>query len=222
MNYSELKDCALFSGITEDELIKLDGCIPNNKRTFTRDEIIYLENSNISSIGVILSGSVVIVKEDFWGNSSTIVILGRYELIGETFALGDCGNSTVTYKAASDTEILFMNMSSIIHSCGNSCSCHHQLSDNLVRMIANKNRLLMEKIEITSKKTLREKILCYLSIEAQRARSSYFEIPLGRVGLADYLCADRSALTRELNRMRDEKLIDFDRNMFRVMKPRAV
>ena len=75
----------------------------------------------------------------------------------------------------------------------------------------------MEKIEVTSKKSLREKILAYLSIQSQRNNSTYFEIPLGRVELAEYLCADRSALTRELNNMRNEGIIDFDKNTFRIL-----
>ncbi len=75
----------------------------------------------------------------------------------------------------------------------------------------------MRKVEVISKKTLREKILSYLSIHAQISKSHYFEIPLGRVELAEFLCADRSALTRELAKMKDEGLIDYDRNCFRIL-----
>ena len=84
-------------------------------------------------------------------------------------------------------------------------------------MLTEKNRMLMEKLEITSKRTLREKILAYLSLTAERSGKDYFEIPLGRVALAEYLCADRSALTRELNNMRSDGLIDFDKNTFRII-----
>ena len=75
----------------------------------------------------------------------------------------------------------------------------------------------MQKVEVISKKTLREKIMAYLSIHATAQGTQYFEIPLGRVELADYLCADRSALTRELSNMQNEGLIDFDRNTFRLL-----
>ena len=83
-------------------------------------------------------------------------------------------------------------------------------------MLSDKNQALMEKIEVVSKKNLREKILSYLSQESQRQGSKYFEIPLGRIELADYLCTDRSALTRELGKMRNEGLIDYDKNVFRI------
>jgi CRP-like cAMP-binding protein len=88
----------------------------------------------------------------------------------------------------------------------------------MVTLIADKNRSLMEKLDAMSKKNLREKILTYLSIQSQHQGGRYFEIPLGRIELADYLCTDRSALTRELSSMRDDGLIDFDRNTFRLLK----
>lgn len=87
----------------------------------------------------------------------------------------------------------------------------------MVHIIASKNRDLMRKVEIISKKTLREKILAYLSIQAQLQKSRYFEIPLGRVELAEYLCADRSAVTRELAKMKEHGLIDYDKNCFRIL-----
>jgi len=105
----------------------------------------------------------------------------------------------------------------VMHSCTMACMFHHQLIENMVHIIANKNRDLMRKVEVISKKTLREKILAYLSIQAQLQDSRYFEIPLGRVELAEYLCADRSALTRELAKMKAEGLIDYDKNCFRIL-----
>ena len=87
----------------------------------------------------------------------------------------------------------------------------------MVHIIANKNRDLMRKMEVISKRTLREKILAYLSIQAQLHDARYFEIPLGRVEWAEYLCADRSALTRELVKMKEDGLIDYDRNCFRIL-----
>ena len=104
-----------------------------------------------------------------------------------------------------------------MHTCCRSFAFHQQLIENMVRIIADKNRDLMRKIEVVSKKSLREKILAYLSVQAQQNEARYFEIPLGRLELADYLCADRSALTRELARMRDDGLIDYDKNMFRIL-----
>ena len=96
------------------------------------------------------------------------------------------------------------------------CAFHHQLIENMVSLIANKNRELMRKVEIVSQRTIREKLLAYLSIQSQINASRDFEIPLGRVELAEYLCVDRSALTRELVKMKAEKLINYEKNRFQL------
>ena len=116
-----------------------------------------------------------------------------------------------------EAEVLFIPFHKMMHTCTHACVFHRKMVENMVRIIANKNRDLMRKVEIVSKKTLREKILTYLSIQAQAQDSRYVEIPLGRVELAEYLCVDRSALTRELVKMKAEGLIDYDRNCFRIL-----
>ena len=110
-----------------------------------------------------------------------------------------------------DAEIMFVPFARVMRSCTMACAFHHQLIENMVRIIAAKNRDLMRKVEVVSKWTIREKLLTYLSIQAQVQDSRYFEIPLGRVELADYLCVDRSALTREMVKMKEEGLNDYDR-----------
>ena len=112
---------------------------------------------------------------------------------------------------------MFIPFDRVMHSCTMACKFHHQLIENMVRVIANKNRDLMRKVEVVSKRTIREKLLCYLSLQTQICESRYFEIPFGRVELAEYLCVDRSALTRELVKMKEDRLIDYDRNCFRIL-----
>ena len=105
----------------------------------------------------------------------------------------------------------------VMRSCTMACAFHHRLIENMVRIIADKNRELMRKVEVVSKRTIREKLLAYLSIQAQLQDSRYFELPFGRVELAEYLCVDRSALTRELEKMKSDGLIDYDKNCFRIL-----
>ena len=102
-------------------------------------------------------------------------------------------------------------------SCTMACCFHHRLIENMVHIIANKNRDLMRKVEVVSKRTIREKLLTCLLVQVQDQNFRYVEIPLGRVELAEYLCVDRSALTRELAKMKAEGLIDYDRNCFRIL-----
>ena len=207
----------LFKGIKEEDLSAMLSCIGYHIGTFQKGEIVAFEDENIRHIGILLSGAVDMIKEDLWGNKTMLVRMHKDELFGETFACGEDNLSVVTFLVSEDARILFMPFDRVMHSCTMACKFHHRLIENMVHIIANKNRDLMRKMEVISKRTLREKILAYLSIQAQLHDARYFEIPLGRVEWAEYLCADRSALTRELVKMKEDGLIDYDRNCFRIL-----
>ncbi len=213
----EALDSALFKDIRGTDLSAILSCIGYHTGTFKKGEIVAFEQEHIRHIGIVLSGAVDMVKEDLWGNKTMLVRTGKGELFGETFACGQDNQSVVTFVVSADAAILFLPFERVMHSCTMACVFHHKLIENMVHIIANKNRDLMRKVEVISQKTLREKILAYLSIQAQSHDSRYFEIPLGRVELAEYLCADRSALTRELAKMKQDGLIDYDRNCFKII-----
>ncbi len=216
IQYEQLADMVMFQGIEKENIGILLGCLGGYFKSYTKGEYIAFEHDAIKNIGVVISGSVHMVKEDVWGNATIMTRMTRGHLFGESFACGNDSTSIVTFVAAENTDVLWMPFERVMSTCCNSCAFHQQIIKNMVVMLSNKNQSLMEKIEVVSKKTLREKILSYLSQEAQRQESRYFEIPLGRIELADYLCTDRSALTRELGKMRSEGLIDYDKNMFRI------
>ena len=207
----------LFEGISPEERGVMLGCIGCHIGAFKKGDIVAFEAEHIRHIGILLSGSVDMIKEDLWGGRTMLVRMGKDELFGETFACGSDSTSTVTFQVSQDARILFMPFDRVMHSCTMACVFHHRLIENMVRVIADKNRDLMGKVEIISKRTIREKLLAYLSAQAQRQASRYVEIPLGRVELAEYLCVDRSALTRELAKMRAEGIIDYDKNCFRIL-----
>ena len=217
MDLIERVNSPLFSGIKTEDLKAMLGCIGYHIGTFKKGDIVAFEEENIRHIGILLSGAVDMVKEDLWGNKTMLVRMRKDELFGETFACGEDNLSVVTFVVSEDAKILFMPFDRVMHSCTMACVFHHRLIENMVHIIANKNRDLMRKVEVVSKRTIREKILAYLSIQAQAQESRYFEIPLGRVELAEYLCVDRSALTRELVKMKEDGLIDYDKNCFRIL-----
>ena len=209
-------DSPLFYGIRPEDRRTMLGCIGYHVGTFRKGDIVGFEEENMKYIGIVLSGAVDMVKEDLWGNKTMLVRICRNEVFGETFACGSDNLSVVTFLVSEDAKVLFLPFNRVMHSCTMACQFHHRLIENMVRVIADKNRDLMRKVEVVSKRTIREKLLAYLSLQAQTQNSRYFEIPLGRVELAEYLCVDRSALTRELAKMKDEGLIDYDRNCFRL------
>ena len=207
----------LFHGIKPEEMKPMLSCIGYHIGTFQKGDIVAFEEENIRHIGIIMSGSVDMVKEDLWGNKTMLIRIRKDELFGETFVCGTDNQSVVTFLVSEDSEILFVPFDRVMHNCTMACSFHHRLIENMVKIIADKNRDLMRKVEVVSKRTIREKILAYLSIQAQVQNSRYFEIPLGRMELAEYLCVDRSALTRELAKMKTDGLIDYDKNSFRLL-----
>ena len=207
----------LFDGIKPSDMKPMLHCIGYHVAKYSKGEIIAFEGENLKHIGIVLSGSVDMIKEDLWGNKTMLIRTRQNELFGETFACGNDSMSVVTFVVSEDATVMFMPFSRVMHSCTMACEFHHRLLENMVKLIAEKNRDLMQKLDIISKRTIREKLLTYLSIQSQRQNSRYFDSPLGRVELAEYLCVDRSALTRELAKMKDDGLIDYDKNCFKIL-----
>ena len=193
----------LFAGISPEDCKTMLGCIGYHIGTFNKGDIVAFEDENIKHIGIIIKTLLVRICEN--------------DLFGETFLCGNNNQSVVTFLVSEDAQILFIPFDRVMHSCTMACVFHHQLIENMVIIIAQKNLDLIRKVEVVSKRSIREKLLAYLSIQAQAQQSRYFEIPLGRVELAEYLCVDRSALTRELVKMKADGLIDYDRNCFRIL-----
>lgn len=214
----ELLTMLLFDGIKKEDMHSMLNCLSAYVREYKKEQYVFHDDDEIDMIGIILKGSVQMLREDLWGNKTLLISMKAGGLFGETFACNKNRNATVSFQTSSDTVIIFLPFSRVMHSCSMSCKFHHRLVENMVSIIAAKNVALMDKVDIISKKSLREKIYTYLLQEAGKQNSSYFDIPLGRVQLAEYLCADRSALTRELNMMRDEGYIDYDKNSFHILK----
>ncbi len=207
----------LFKGISAEALSPLLVCLASYEKSYKKGEIIYLQEDQVHHVGVILSGTVLMLKEDVWGNQTLLAYMEAGEVFGETFATRKETASYVNFVASADCRILFMSFSHILHTCKNACSFHQQVIVNMMEMVSCKNIKLMEKIEVTSKTTLREKILTYLSIQAQKQGSDHIEIAINRSELADYLDSNRSAMTRELSAMKEEGLIDFDKKSFDLL-----
>lgn len=214
----EIEEAPLFKNVQEKNMEAVLSCLGGHIKVYEKGEYVSLAYEEVKNVGLILQGTVQMVQEDVWGRKTLLTMMNKNELFGETFICGDHTLPTVSFYASTHAEVLFMPIHRVMHTCTNACEFHHRITENLTRMIANKNEQLIEKIEILSQKTLKDKISVYLSIEAKRNQSNYFELQTGRLEMAEYLCADRSALTRELNIMKKEGLIDFDKNTFRLIR----
>ncbi|MDL2214292.1 Crp/Fnr family transcriptional regulator [Clostridia bacterium OttesenSCG-928-O13] len=206
----------LFRGIDPADLDALLHCVDASVARYPKGSFISLVGDTINAIGIVLSGRVHILKEDVFGNRAILNNVEPGSVFGESFICGGNFSLTVSIQAAEDTSVLFLSFDKVIHSCSNACEFHNTLIKNMMVMLAQKNIKLVEKLEVTTKHSLREKVLTYLSQLAQDQKSSTVRSPLGRVDLADFLGVDRSALTRELNRMEKDGLITYDKNTFHL------
>lgn len=213
----KLSSLAIFSGINPENIPEMLKCLKVFFKDYQKNELIVLESDEIRNIGIILSGTVHMIKIDENGEQTILVSLKKGELFGESFSCGSHLAACVSFISATDCKILFLPFHRVIHSCKLSCVFHHRLIENMVRIISDKNVMLMHKIEIISKKTLREKIMTYLHLQAQEHHCNHFTIPLGRLELAEFLCDNRSALTRELVSMQKEGLIRYHKNTFEIL-----
>ncbi|MDO4619348.1 MAG: Crp/Fnr family transcriptional regulator [Lachnospiraceae bacterium] len=210
------QDVPLFDGIAEKSLEAMLHCLQHNRKEYTKGSYILLEEECVQYIGIVLRGRVHMLKEDIWGEQTLLTYMGPGEVFGETFALRKEQRSYVSYMAAEDCEIMFLALDKLLHPCPRSCSFHTQLSQNMYDLMGEKNIRLMERIEVASKSTLREKLLAYLSLQAQKQGARSFTVPLSRTEMAQYLQSNRSAMTRELSAMRAEGILDFDGNTFQL------
>ena len=209
-------DIPLFQGLDMEEINEVLQRFHGLIKHFPKSDYIYLAGDCVENLCVVLEGTVQMIKEDIWGEKAIIAHLGAGSVFAENF-LGRLGDrSVVSYFVASDSEVLMLPLGRILFDSNTNSKASQRLMCNIVSILADNNTRLIEKTEILCKKTLRSKILAYLEQEARNNGSHRFTIPFNRTDLANYLDADRSALTRELARMREEGLIDYNKNTFEL------
>ena len=209
-----LKTVSLFRDIEITDIKSLLICLSAKKENFKAKEAIFLAGDKAEYVGIVLSGQVQVVKEDFYGNKNIVASVEKGQLFGEAFACADIRIIPVSVFATEDCEIMLIDYRKIITTCPHNCSFHSKLIYNMLRIVANKNIMLSQKIEFISKRTTKEKLLAYLSSEAKKAGSNSFNIPYNRQELADFLSVDRSAMSAELCKLRDNGILEFDKNNF--------
>ena len=217
INFSSLQDSILFANMAEKDLHKIFRCISAHKKTFERDAFVFRAGDDVRNVYLILSGSMHIIDEDFWGNRAIIETMQKDTLFGEAYVFSTKENQLVSVIAAEDSVILEIDPASLFEDCSNACPCHSQLIRNALTLLSEKIVQLTEKLGHIIKRSLREKILSYLSTCAQREKNNTFHIPYSRQQLADYLCVDRSALSHELSNLQKMGMIRYRKNLFELL-----
>lgn len=203
-------DLPLFAGISPEKRTAMLTCLGARVRIVRKGEFLVLAQDEVRYIGIVLNGEVHMLHEDRWGDKAVLAVIRNGGLFGETFVCGTVLQSIVTFQAVKNTKFLVLPFHKVLHICTNACPFHHRLIENMLHLMADKNAQLLEKLEVIAKKTLRKKLLTYFSFQSEQAGSPTFIIPMTRTQLADYLCADRTAVARELARMKEDGLIEIN------------
>ncbi|MBC3899654.1 cyclic nucleotide-binding domain-containing protein [Acetobacterium malicum] len=215
-NLDVLRKVKLFDGIDENLEAMLQ-CLGGEEKTYDRGEIILLTGQPVPAVGVVLSGEVQVIQEDYYGNRSILTELSPSHIFGEAFASAGIKESPVTVLAKTNTTVMFLGIERTINTCPNSCIFHNHLIENLLKILARKNILLSNKNQLLSRRTIQDKVLSYLSLQAEKKGNLAFEIPFTRNELADFLCVDRSALSRVLSKLQKEGTIEYTNNHFKLL-----
>ncbi len=217
MQENNLSQISLFRGMSPDEIREALDFLDAKARLYDKNQILFAEGDPAVRAGIVVSGAVFVMKEDFYGNRTIQATLSAPDLFAEVFSCGETERIPVTVLAAERSEVLLIDCRRILSSRPDASPLRSRLTANMVRLLAEKNLLLQDKMDIITRRTTREKLMAYLSSVAKRRRTNAFTIPMNRQQLADYLGVDRSALSSEIGKLCREGVIRADRSRFVIL-----
>ncbi len=212
-----LEQCPLFEGIEKNDLMALMDCLGGRVVETARGQTVMQEGEKATHVGIVLRGSVQLVREDYYGNRSIVAHIGPGGLFGETYACAGVAVLPVNVVTDDPGAVLLLDCHRITVSCTSACGFHSRIIHNLLRLVAVKNLVFDQKIQVTSQRTTREKLMAYLLSQAKILGQSSFYIPYDRQELADYLEVDRSGLSAQISLLRKEGVLESEKNFFRLL-----
>ncbi len=209
-----IRSSTLFSGISAEELTAMLSCLDTKTESFLKDAFLLRAGDTAESIGLVLSGNVLIVQEDIWGNRNILSKAGPGQTFAAAYACAPGSVLNVSALAETPVTAMFLNVKRVLNVCPSACAHHSRIIRNLLGELAEKNLRFGEKLTHMGQRTTRAKLMSYFSAEAQRLGTYEFDIPFSRQQLADYLAVERSGLSQELGKMRHEGLLSFRKSHF--------
>lgn len=212
-----LKRTQLFAGVGDVEIESMLSCLSAKLKYYKKGEYVLRQGERMGALAVLVDGKLHIQSDDYWGNRSILGDIAAGEMFGEAYIAPHSDAMTNDVVALEDSAVIFFDVMCVITTCSNACRFHSAVAKNLLFAVSERNRKLVQKLSHMSKRTTREKLLSYLSTEAKRHNSNSFSIPFNRQQLADFLSVDRSAMSNELCKLRDEGFIVFNKNNFELL-----
>jgi len=215
--FEVLRKCKLFEEIEDENLLAMLNCLQAKAAFYKKNELILAEGDPAKYVGIVLSGSVKIVRIDYYGNRSIVGKVEASQLFGESFACAAVDAMPVDVVAVENTEVLLIDCKRVVNACSSACDFHNQMIFNLMKVVAMKNLEFHQRMEITSKRTTREKLMAFLMFQAKENEKNEFWISYDRQELADYLEVDRSGLSVEIGKLKKEGILENKRNYFKLL-----
>ncbi len=212
----KLKNYKLFEGLDNEHTDAIKKCLKMYEIEYDKNNFIWHAGDTPKYVYLIVSGQVNLIIEDIKGNREIIMTFSENTSFGEAYAFSN-EKYRISAVAKVKTKLIRMNKEEILSTCAKNCDFHKQIIKNLVIMLAEKNLIQNTKIDYLSKKSIRDKLSFYLFSESSKARGNVLYLNLNREELADFLGVDRSALSREMSKMKAENLIDYKKNKIEIL-----
>lgn len=219
---SVLTKCALFEGIRPEDLNIVLSCLNPKVSGYDKNETLTVTGERLSGLGIVLSGEVVVAKENAAGTRVIMAFNGPGEMFGEIAAFSDDAVWPASVVARRACTVMLLPAGKIVGNCERSCGSHKLLISNMLSIVSNKALMLTRKVEYLAIRSLRAKISTFLLEQFKRTGKETFMLPLKRNELADFLNVSRPSLSREMSRMRDEGVIDFHRDSIKIIQVDAL
>lgn len=215
---SIVEKSSFFAELSRSEILEILQCLNPSLHSYDKKTCLIAAGDPFEKVGIVLLGKVKIIKENSEGEVLLIDEFEPPDMFGEAFICSGQKNIPVSIWAEIDSTIMMIDYHAILHICPSSCSFHTQIIKNMLKTISLKLLGLNQKLEIMQQKTIRDKLLTYLKIHAHHKGSLTFEIPLNRNALAEYIGINRSALSRELAHMQEDRILTYDKNNFTLIQ----
>lgn len=218
MSHPVLARCPLFAGISATEISALLECLSARTVAVEKNHTIFWEGDPAQDMGIVLEGSVQVVRDDYYGNRTIVAQVEPGGLFAEAFACAGSPSYPVSVVATAAGSVMLLDCQRIMTVCSSGCAFHSRLIKNLLAIVATKTLHLNQKLELLSHRSIRERLMSYLLTCAKKSASPEFTIPYDRQQLADYLSVERSALSAEIGKLQKEGILESRRSWFRLKK----
>lgn len=210
LTQEELKKSPIFDGITYESYLLMIDCFQAVQRTYRPEDVAYDFSSGDNQVGILERGEASLIRIDQEGVATVLENLTPGSVFGRSLAFSGGSGDSMEVVCRTACEVLYIDYPHILKRCERACTHHSLLVQNMLRLITEKAQTLAERIDVLSRRSIREKLLCFFHQQAARANNDTFTLPFSLSMLADYIATDRSAMMRELKHLRQEELIRSD------------